>query len=183
MAFDPIRALRTLQHHHVAFVIIGGLAARLWGSPTMTNDLDICCGRDRINLERLSIALIELRARLRGVDDDVTFRLDAITLANGQNFTFMTEAGPLDIVGLPAGIKDFHELEVNAASFDLGEGVVVPVCDLDDLIRMKRAAGRPKDRIELEILGAVREERSLKKPSGKKGARQPAPGPSPGPGA
>jgi len=29
---------------------------------------------------------------------------------------------------------------------------------LDDLMAMKRAAGRPKDRIELEILGALREE-------------------------
>jgi hypothetical protein len=33
------------------------------------------------------------------------------------------------------------------------------VCDLDDLIRMKRAAGRPKDRIEVEVLSAVSEER------------------------
>ncbi len=48
---------------------------------------------------------------------------------------------------------------MNAATFDLGDGVVVQVSDLDDLIRMKRAAGRPKDRIELEILTAVREER------------------------
>jgi hypothetical protein len=32
------------------------------------------------------------------------------------------------------------------------------VSGLDDLIAMKRAAGRPKDRVELEILGALREE-------------------------
>jgi hypothetical protein len=90
--------------------------------------------------------------------------LDALTLAKGQNFTFTTDAGPLDVLGLPAGIKDFNELAVNATSFDLGDGVVVPVCDLDDLIRMKRAAGRPKDRIELEILAAVREERDRASP-------------------
>ncbi len=87
------------------------------------------------------------------------FLLDAITLAKGQNFTFTTDLGPLDVFGLVAGVRDFNELAVNAVQFDLGDGVVVPVCDLEDLIRMKRAAGRPKDRIELEIPSAVRQER------------------------
>lgn len=159
MAFDPVGALQTLQRHDVRFVVIGGVAARLWGSPTMTNDLDICYDRTPVNLQRLAAALDDLHARLRGVDDDGPFVLDDATLANGQNFTFTTSAGPLDLLGLPAGVKDFNELAVNAAQFDLGEGVIVAVCDLDDLIRMKRAAGRPKDRVELEILGAVREER------------------------
>jgi hypothetical protein len=157
--FDPIGALATLQRHAVEFVVIGGVAGRLWGSPTMTNDVDISYARDRANLEHLATALRELGARLRGVDDDVPFQLDAVTLANGQNFTFTTNLGPLDILGLPAGIRDFRELAVNAATFDLGDGVTVKVCDLDDLIRMKRAAGRPKDRIEVEVLSAVSEER------------------------
>lgn len=159
MRFDPIGALATLQRHAVEFVVIGGVAGRLWGSPTMTNDVDISYARDRANLEHLATALRELGARLRGVDDDVPFQLDAVTLANGQNFTFTTNLGPLDILGLPAGIRDFRELAVNAATFDLGDGVTVKVCDLDDLIRMKRAAGRPKDRIEVEVLSAVSEER------------------------
>jgi hypothetical protein len=41
---------------------------------------------------------------------------------------------------------------------ELAQDLEVPVASLDDLIRMKRAAGRPKDRIELEILGALRDE-------------------------
>jgi hypothetical protein len=159
VSFDPIGALATLQRHDVEFVVIGGVAGRLWGSPTMTNDVDICYARDRANLEHLATALRELGARLRGVDDDIPFQLDAATLANGQNFTFATSLGPLDILGLPAGIRHFRELAANAAHFDLGDGVIVKVCDIDDLIRMKRAAGRPKDRIEVEVLSAVREER------------------------
>ncbi|MHB8467652.1 MAG: hypothetical protein ACYDH6_03095 [Acidimicrobiales bacterium] len=159
MPFDPIGALGVLQRHDVHFVVIGGFAGRLWGSPTMTNDVDVCYDRDPANLERLAEALVELGACLRGVDEEVPFLLDARTLADGQNFTFTTALGPLDILGQPAGVKDFNELAVNACEFDLGDGVDVPVCDLDDLIRMKRAAGRPKDRVELEILGAVREER------------------------
>jgi hypothetical protein len=126
----------------------------------MTNDVDICYARDQSNLERLAEALLELEARLRGVDDDVSFILDAKTLANGQNFTFMTKDGPLDALGMPAGVNGFDELITNVVEFDLGDGLVLPVCDLDDLIRMKRAAGRTKDRIELEVLAAVRDERN-----------------------
>jgi hypothetical protein len=160
MSYDPLGALRTLQQHGVRFIVIGGVAGRLWGSPTMTNDVDICYARDQSNLERLAEALLELEARLRGVDDDVPFILDAKTLANGQNFTFMTKDGPLDALGMPAGVNGFDELIANVVEFDLGDGLVLPVCDLDDLIRMKRAAGRTKDRIELEVLAAVRDERN-----------------------
>ncbi len=124
----------------------------------MTNDTDICYARDEANLERLTEALRELKARLRGVDDDVPFQLDARTLANGQNLTFDTTHGPLDALGMPGGVDGFDELSRNSVAFDVGEGVTVPVCDLDDLIRMKRAAGRQKDRIELEVLTAVRDE-------------------------
>jgi hypothetical protein len=41
-------------------------------------------------------------------------------------------------------------------------GQNVHVASLEDLMAMKRAAGRPKDRIELEILGALREELDLR---------------------
>jgi hypothetical protein len=159
VAYDPLAALRTLHEHHVRFVVIGGLAGRVWGSPTSTNDTDVCYARDDDNLERLAGALGELGARLRGADEDVPFALDARTIASGQNFTFETVDGPLDVLGTPTGVDGFDELNRNAAEFDLGDGLTVAVCDLDDLIRMKRAAGRPKDRIELEVLGAVRDER------------------------
>lgn len=159
---DPQLALRTLDRHGVAFVLIGGLAGRAAGSPTVTNDTDVCYARDRPNLERLAAALIELQARLRGVEEDVPFILDAKTLEAGGNFTFDTRAGALDVLAEPAGTKGYDDLVANATPVDLGDGLVVHICSVDDLIRMKRAAGRPKDRIELEILAAVREESDRK---------------------
>ncbi|MEZ5331776.1 MAG: hypothetical protein R2991_06925 [Thermoanaerobaculia bacterium] len=158
-AFDPESILRTLAEHRVRFVLIGGLAGRLWGSPTVTNDLDLCYARDRVNLERLAEALRALGARLRGVEADVPFRLDAEPLERGDHFTFSTGAGNLDVLGNPAGSKGFEDLRATATEMDLA-GHRVPVTDLDDLIAMKRAAGRPKDRIELEILTALRDERA-----------------------
>lgn len=123
----------------------------------MTNDLDICHSRNPDNLKRLASALIELGAKLRGAPADVPFLLDELTLAKGQNFTFSTTAGALDCLALPSGSQGYDELAANAIRVDL-DGLVVQVVGLNDLIRMKRAAGRPKDLIELEILGALRDE-------------------------
>lgn len=157
--FAPLEILAVLDRHGVASVLIGGVAGRLHGSPSLTGDLDICYDRRPENLERLAAALLELGARLRRVDGDVPFLSDARSLAAGSNFTLATTAGPLDVLGSPAGIGGYDELAANAEHMDVG-GVVVAVADLDDLIRMKLAAGRPKDRVEVEILGALRDERS-----------------------
>jgi hypothetical protein len=161
-AFDPLRALRTLDRHGVRFVLIGGLGARLYGSPTVTNDTDVCYERSPENLERLAAALRQLRAELRGVDKDVPFRLDVATLAAGDHVTFTTRAGNLDLLGTPSGVEGFDDLARNAESLDV-DGLTVPVASIDDLIRMKRAAGRPKDLIEVEVLTAVQDERRLRR--------------------
>lgn len=158
-AFDPLRALRLLLRHEVRFVVIGGLAARVWGSPTITNDLDICYERETANFERLANVLRALHANLRGAPAGLPFQLDARTIAMGDAFTFETDAGNLDCLGTPAGTRGYAELLANATTFDLSEGLQVEFCSLDDLLRMKRAAARPKDLIELEILQAVKDER------------------------
>jgi hypothetical protein len=157
-AFDPLELLATLVRHHVRFVMIGGLAGRIWGSPTVTNDLDICYARPRANLERLADALRDLDARLRGVPEDVPFLLDVETLAAGDHFTCVTRAGNLDCLGFPAGSGGYEKLRATATGMELGE-VEVLVADLRDLIRMKQASGRPKDLIEVEILKEVLDER------------------------
>jgi hypothetical protein len=64
-------------------------------------------------------------------------------------------AGPIECV--PAA--DFDDVRSRATAVVIDTDLRVLVCSLDDLIRMKRAANRPKDRIELEILAAVKEER------------------------
>ena len=155
--FDPLEVFQILDRHGVRFVVIGGVGARLLGSPTVTRDTDICYERSPVNLERLSEALTELEVRLRGVDDDAPFVLDARTFAAGDHFTFTSRAGDVDLLATPAGVGGFDELDRRAVAFDLGE-VTIRVASIDDLIRMKRAAGRPKDLIEVEVLAAVRDE-------------------------
>jgi hypothetical protein len=146
-----------LLTHRVRFILIGGFGSRLHGSPTLTNDLDISYARDPGNLEGLAAALSELRARLRGVTEEVPFLLDPKTLKAGDHFTFVTDAGNLDCLGAPSGVSGFDELDRTAVTMDL-DGLTVRVASIEDLIRMKQAAGRPKDLIEAEVLGALRDE-------------------------
>lgn len=157
MNFDPIGMLAILDRHRVRHVVIGGLAAAAHGSPSVTQDLDICYDRDPENLGRLAAALHEVRARLRGAEEEVPFILDARTFQGGGHFTFTTDAGDLNCLGEPPGTNGYDDLATGASAMDF-DGLRVDVASLDDLIRMKRAAGRPKDRVELEILGALREE-------------------------
>ena len=155
---DPIAVLRLLSEHDVRFVLIGGQAARAHGSPSVTEDLDICYDRAAENLERLAQALSSVEARLRGVPDDLPFVLDAQTLRNGDTFTLSTTVGAIDVLGTPSGTDGYRDLRANAVEMHISD-VPVLVASLEDLIRMKTAAGRPKDRIEVEILAALREER------------------------
>ncbi len=154
---DAPRAIATLAGHGVRFVVIGGMAARLHGSPSITEDLDICYARDPENFGRLAAALLELKARLRGAPEDVSFKLDAKTLEAGDHFTFVTTAGWLDCLGIPAGSTGFEQLRRRAVTREI-QGHPILVTALEDLLRMKRAAGRAKDRIELEVLEALRDE-------------------------
>jgi hypothetical protein len=157
-AHAPLDACEALVSRRVRFVVIGGFAAQLRGSPSITQDTDVCYERTPENLERLAQALTDLHATLRGAPEGLPFRLDSKTLGAGDHFPFDSDAGGLDILGHPAGIPSgYEELARAADEMDIG-GVTVKVASIDDLIRMKRAAGRPKDLIELEVLGALRDE-------------------------
>jgi hypothetical protein len=169
---DYLDALKVLANRRVRYVLIGGIAASLRGSTTVTDDVDICYARDDENLERMAAALQDLRARLRGAPPEVPFQLDAGTLKMGNHFTLVTHVGPIDILGHPSGIPGgYPELERAADEVDLG-GFSVKVASIDDLIRMKRAAGRPKDLIEVEVLGALRDEIDAQARASRQGRRR-----------
>jgi hypothetical protein len=143
--FDPAPILSALNRNGVDFVVVGGLAGLAHGSRYPTNDTDVAYARGRENLERLATALRELEASLRGAPPDLPFVLDAVSLANGANFTFDTRYGSLDILADPAGAPAYATLRDEAGDELLVEGIRIRVASLDHLIAMKEAAGRPKD--------------------------------------
>jgi hypothetical protein len=158
--FDPEKILELLVKHRVRFVLVGGVAATLHGSPVLTADVDVAYERTKTNLRRLASALDEVHARLRGIEEDLPFRADAQTLDAGSNFTFVTDIGNLDCLGWVEGIASFAQLSEHAATMRLGRHTVL-VASIDDLIAMKRAAGRGKDREAVAYLEALKEGEKL----------------------
>jgi hypothetical protein len=154
--YEPELIVQKLAEHGVRFILIGGLAATIHGSPMITGDVDIAYERSHENLARLAKALREINARLRGVNEQVPFKLDAKTLQVGSNFTFETDLGNVDILGWTDGVSDYETLMSHAVESVLG-GQPVKVASVDDLIRMKKASNRPKDREGVMHLEAVKE--------------------------
>ena len=147
-----------LDRHRVEFLVIGGQAAVLHGSPLPTFDVDLCYRRTGANLERLADALHEIHPTLRGAPRDLPFRLDARSLALGANFTFDTDLGPLDLLGWLEPFGTYEHLIERAEQVTLGS-VRVTVIGLDDLITIKRHVNRPKDQaaaLQLEALRRLR---------------------------
>ena len=145
-AFDPVPLLRALAEARVDFVVIGGVAGGAHGSAFGTFDVDVAYARDAENLERLASVLRGLGARLRGAPADLPVQLDAQTLKNGQNFTFETSLGSLDILSDAIGAPAYDQLRASATTIDI-DGHPVLIASLDHLIAMKEAAGRPKDKL------------------------------------
>lgn len=72
------------------------------------------------------------------------------------NITLATDAGSLDLLGDAPGAGPFDELWTRAVIVEL-DGLAVHVASVDDLIAMKTAAGRLKDRNHVLELRALRE--------------------------
>lgn len=151
--------LNLLAKHEVECVIIGGVASTLYGSPILTNDLDVCYSRDRANLERLATALQSVNAKLRNAPADLPFMIDADTLHHGLNFTFSTDVGSLDLLGEVRGVGFYDDVLSEAVTYELF-GYSFPVIELKKLILAKRTAGRPKDMITVLELEALLEQQT-----------------------
>jgi hypothetical protein len=161
---DQLRArelLGTLVEHGVDFVLIGGLAAVLHGSPAMTNDADICPSRSAENLERLADALRSMHARIRteSEPDGLAFACDAVFLSRiDVALNLVTDFGYFDLAFVPAAFTGgYPELLPHSVEYDL-DGLRVRVASLGDIIRSKEAANRPKDHATLPVLKALQDE-------------------------
>lgn len=119
--------LDVLARHSVDYVVIGGVATQVHGHRRTTMGLDLTPDPDPENLSRLAAALVDLDARPHG---------------------------RLNIVKEPKGARAFGQLREAALVVEL-DGIEVAIASLDDLIRMKRAAGRPSDLADIAAVSEV----------------------------
>jgi hypothetical protein len=145
-ATQPLRVFAALERWGVDYVAIGGIAAQAHGHPGTTRDVDVVVGSEPQTLVRLGSALRELRARLLDADGDMD-PASADHLRPGASLSLMTAAGRLDVWIDTAnlhGAAPWPDMRARSLEARVA-GTRIRICGRDDLIRMKRAAGRPKD--------------------------------------
>ncbi len=149
--------LERLRDDGIDFIVVGGVSAVLHGAPIVTFDLDIVPSRSPPNLDRLHSALLELEAIFR---DPAARKLTPTRsdLAGMGHLLLRTSLGPLDVLCSVAEGRTHESLLPKSTIMDLGGGLSARVVDLDELIALKRAAGREKDRAALPLLERTLEE-------------------------
>jgi len=156
-SFDAL--LVRLARADVRFVVIGGLALGSWGVVRGTKDCDIVPDPAPQNLDRIARVVAELAGHVQlsesllGSEHSI-----AALLRNGERALIATRIGDLDVVQGLEGVPPYAELREKAVDVEMA-GVTIAVCALDDLRTMKRAAGRPRDLVDLEDLDAAQPDR------------------------
>lgn len=162
---DLLRLVEALSRHRVEYLIVGGVAALGYGARKPTQDLDCVVADGPDNLDRLATAMRELEARLRvdGMTDAeaklLPVQIDRQMLAALEISTWMTEAGPFDVLtDLRAadGRRVPYEELAERSSVIATRGITIRLAALEDIIASKRWANRPKDRKALEELERLR---------------------------
>lgn len=159
-SYDFTRILVTLHRHEVEFIVVGGVAAALAGSPAVTFDVDIVYQLTGDNVERLDRALGEMKARYKDpAGRDI--RPDTSKLETMKVHRLLTEHGDLDVLATAGADQTYADLVDRTREYEI-EGRRLLVLNLEALIETKRQAGRPKDLhglLFLEQLKAIKLER------------------------
>jgi hypothetical protein len=144
---EPLLAevVRQLNAAHLEAVLIGNAAAALQGAPVTTVDFDFMFRKTPRNLVKMKAVARALGAIILRPYYPVS-DLYRMTRDDGLQ---------VDLMGTIHGIRSFAGLRDRATRLELG-GAVLLVASLDDIIRSKRAARRPRDLAVLDTLEAAR---------------------------
>ena len=151
---------KALNDEKVQYIIVGGLATVLHGYARFTADIDLVINLNQAEAEKAIKVITSLGLKPRAPVDPMQFTDENIreSWVNDKNmlvFSFFDPNNPLMV--LDVFIREpfpFDEMIQRAVHMNLGE-LTVPVCAINDLIEMKRKAGRPKDLEDIKYLESV----------------------------
>lgn len=138
--------LRLFNVNSVRYLVIGGYALVQYAEPRFTKDLDLWISTDAANAGAVYQALLEFGAPIEEMTEkDFT--------EEGYFFQMGVPPVRIDILmGIPGmGFNEAWERR-NEVDFDQ---LLVPFISRDDLIIVKRAAGRPQDIIDADLLSGA----------------------------
>jgi hypothetical protein len=153
--------LERLVRARVEFVVVGGFAAVAHGVTLLTADIDVCCRLGIANLLRIQEAIADLHPVHRLTPNKLPLSLTPEACADVRNLYLDTDYGPLDCLGLVAGLGDYDQVRSRSIVLELPFGQVRAL-DIEALIVAKMAMDRPKDRATVRQLQAIQER--LKQP-------------------
>ncbi len=158
--FEPIKICQILNEEAVEYVVLGGFAAVIHGSPLPTKDIDILPHRTIDNLDRLGRALSRMNAKIRISGEPVSTKIDGPFLANMPHMlNLLTDFGEMDLTFTPSGnAGDYDGWRVGATCELIDDGVTIVVASLDDIIDSKKSANRVKDQMAIPYLESLRDE-------------------------
>jgi predicted nucleotidyltransferase len=138
---DTEGLIRLLKDHKVDFVIIGATAMPVYGYARATLDIDIFIRPERLNAERTLESLKVFGYDMSDVSVDDLLRKKLLIRQYGVE---------TDIHPFVKGVT-FEKIWKNKVKAHLGKTSVY-FASLDDLIEMKKEAGRPQDLQDLKYL-------------------------------
>lgn len=141
--FRPAALMRALVDAGIEFIVVGGVAVTVHGYERFTADLDLVPRPDPQNLRRLADVLHELA--------DPGEEFDARDL-DAPHKAVETRFGRAHVMRELTGLPPYEQLARGAVRVDFAGEVTAAVCGKDDLIAMKRAAGRPRDALDVAYL-------------------------------
>jgi predicted nucleotidyltransferase len=148
--FDGQEILRVLTDYGVEFLVVGAVAVQAHGYVRSTLDLDVVARPTLLNLSRLAEALADLGAEPRHAGAQMRLT-DPNWLKRAPVVAVVTRAGWFDVLNVETIGRSYDELQGGALTIEL-RGLAINVVGLRDLIRMKKAAGRPQDLADIEAL-------------------------------
>lgn len=138
---DIKKLLRSLLDHKVRFLVIGAWALPAYGHQRMTSDIDISIKPTTLNAKR-TINALKAVGYCVVADLPLSHFLKKKILL--RQYLLATDIHPF-VTGI-----SFESAWKNSVAVEI-KGTKVFVPSLDDLIRMKRAAGCRKDKEDLRI--------------------------------
>jgi predicted nucleotidyltransferase len=161
----PIEEIfQQLNGRNVRYVVVGGLATVLHGFPRLTADVDLVIDLEPEEARRAVQALVDLGLRPRAPVEPMQFadretRESWLREKGMRVFSFFDSKNPLRVVDLFAQEPiPFEQLWARAEVLKVGQASA-RVAALEDLIALKRLAGRPQDLIDVDVLERIRKRR------------------------